>query len=305
MQLLLPSLAVSALALALPAFAQQALAAPPMPPSEGISLPPPPTVPAIAQQAPATPPPSEVPSVPPPLAVPVVPQPKPPELLNWTVGAGFGWNWGALNPSGSMLMPGGMGRLPGGTLGSYSTRYGPDLAQDVEPAFGLFLERRLGAVDWLLLQVRFNHDTAVDDSTLERKLTVQSTSGDVELGIRHVFNPGGIVELSAFVIGGAGYSSHSRQDETSYQATPQSEPVISIFGQQSHIRSIGATAGLIFERTLLDQLALRFSAGLLGASYFTEDSAYGKQGEEPTKSKDHGADFGLRFQPGLELRFSF
>lgn len=202
---------------------------------------------------------------------------------DWTVGAGV-----TAVSIGPRLVVGGSAQL--GTPSSI-------VSSSLQPAFGFFLERRLAPAAWLLVQGLVNYQSAVDEIDPD---LVEVTTAQVAAGPRFVLNPGGIVEVSAFVLAGGAYSYLFQRSQAEIGPTPQRQE------GKATAWSAGATAGLILERELVSRLALRFSVGVLAASYTRVTSrvdlaAIGDLSER----KQHAYDFGLRFSPGLELRLAF
>jgi hypothetical protein len=144
-----------------------------------------------------------------PASVPVPPQ-APGENASWSVGAGLGLG------SFSLVTPGvaSLGMFPG-TFGSSGpiASSAPSLERDVEPSLNLFVERRIGSATWLLLQTQVSYDSATDD--VKTNLQNQLTTANINLGARYVFNPGGFIEVSGFVLGGFGYSHSFQRGEQS------------------------------------------------------------------------------------------
>jgi hypothetical protein len=223
------------------------------------------------------------------------------EGSNWSIGAGSSVYILGNSDFYSYSAYGDFGYVSDGTEITPSAP--PALRRAYQPSLSLFAERRLGATNWLLAQVQFFHDTAVDD--LKPNLESAQTTAELDLGVRHVFNPEGVIQVSGFVLAGFGYSRLFQRGEQTFRPGGVSDLVVRTADYENSAWSIGASAGVAFERRLLDQFALRFSSSLVRASYFKASTSLKPQNAAAREQKSHGLDLGLWFTPSIELRYFF
>lgn len=207
---------------------------------------------------------------------------------NWTVGAGLGFTW-----SPALGLSGLAGLAGSSTLGGLST---------LQPSVSALIERRLGARTFLLFQLAGGYSSW--RSTTDADSSSRQFNLDGQLGVRHVFNPGGVVELSWYGSARAGWQSFDAQLRT--QTLDPSTGTLSPDLVTTHARglSVGAATGLVLERELLEGLALRLSSSVLGFSFGT--SSFESVGNFPVQpGGGQSFDIGLRFSPTVELRYAF
>lgn len=234
----------------------------------------------VEQVAPAAP---ATPAAAAPTALPAPAEPR------WSVGAGlsfFSWS------SSSSLL----------SRSSATYQSAPSLGAEVQPRLGLLIERRIGNHTWVQFQLDGTYASSQDDE--EEWLSARRVDLDASLGLRRVFNPGGVIEVSYWGALGAGYAnslSHSRYTTTYYYPSSSSDEWVI---DRSHSFSIGATVGLAFERELTEGLFLRLSSSLLGASWAQVARTVTTNGVD-AESSSHETDLGLRFSPALEVRYRF
>lgn len=243
-------------------------------------------------------PPGEQPSV---TGQPVAPQPDQPGPQpmhaavpvpkNWNIGAGISFPLGGFGFSSASLV--GLAGL-GGTLGGLSVAA-------PQPRVTILIERRLSEHLFLGFQATVTY--GANQSETFSALSFRHVSVEGTAGIRRVFNPGGLIEVSGFGNAGFGYaSSENRQlipvlDAMGMSVPTPSKTIGSAF-------SVGAVAGLTFERELISGLALRFSSSVVGVSYGRNSYTTTIQ-ETETSVAGNGIDAGLRFSPTIELRYAF
>lgn len=145
------------------------------------------------------------------------------------------------------------------------------------------IEKRIAEQTWLMLGVSAVYSESSQPALLDRPAWQSSGGGgNLSVGARHAFDLGGVVTVSPYIALEAGVrASRSR--------SVQSASTI-----HNNSYELGAEAGLIVERELVDGLAVRFSSSVLQASY--------------SKSTTRGVgsnsflSMGLGFAPALEAR---
>ncbi len=183
--------------------------------------------------------------------------------------------------------------------GTSDYQYAPSYGAEVQPRLGLLIERRIGEHTWVQFQLDGSYASSQDEEN--EWLSARKVDLDASLGLRRVFNPDGVIEVSywgALGVGYANYLSHS------LYSIPYPEPREDRFISRSHSFSIGATVGLAFERELTEGLFLRLSSSFLGASWAQIHSTQTTNGVD-SESSSHETDIGLRFSPALEIRYRF
>lgn len=256
---------------------------------------------ALAQEKATPPAPPENPQV---HEVPPVPtvttppwnQPQPlheavPVPRNWNLGAGISF----LFPTVGVVSPGlGISGLAGaGSLGGLS-------AGVALPRLTLLIERRLS--ERLFLTFNAGVGYAGSQSETYSAISSRSFSFDATAGLRGIFNPGGVVEVSAFGSVVAAYSNFEYrsllQTVDSMGMTVQTPTTL-----RGNAYTIGGIAGLALERELISGLALRLSSSILGFSFNGTESNTLVQ-DISTENKTRGGEVGLRFSPAIELRYA-
>ncbi|MDP2272366.1 MAG: hypothetical protein Q8K32_16645 [Archangium sp.] len=229
----------------------------------------------------------------PPPAVVVQPPPAAVHTLPaWNVGAGLGFFFGG--PSFGFGSLSGLSGLAG--LSS-NTVYVP-----LQPQFTVLVERRLSERLFLTFQAAATYGANQDDTASELKGHNLNLAG--AFGVRRVFNPRGVIEVSWFGNAGVGYTNNeSRGFSLSFDAATASYvQTLNIY--RSHTFSVGAVTGLTLERELIEGLALRLSSSIIGFSY-GQGKATTTTPETKVDRKNHVVDVGLRFSPTIELRYAF
>ena len=165
----------------------------------------------------------------------------------------------------------------------------------------VLIERRLSERFFLSFQAAVTYSSNVSDTF--SALSSRNLSLEGAVGVRRVFNPGGVIEVSWFGNAGVGYADFeyrtllSSFDGTGMlTSTPQTT--------RGHSFAVGAVTGLTLERELIAGLAVRLSSGVLGVSYGSSTSTT-SSATTSVDSTNHGVDAGLRFSPALELRYAF
>ncbi|MDP1828293.1 MAG: hypothetical protein Q8L48_33795 [Archangium sp.] len=223
-------------------------------------------------------------------AVPVVP--------DWNVGAGIGFM--VAGPSYSTIGLGGAGGLAG-LAGVGSASSGMSLLP--QPRFTVLVERRLSDQLFLTFQGSASYSASQDDKNAELKGHYLALDGAI--GLRRVFNPRGVIEVSWFGNVGVGYTnSESRTLGPVYDPATGSYSQTMLAKYRNHTFGVGAVTGLTLERTLIDGLALRLSSGIVGLNYGLGASTVTTPMEK-TDRQHSQFDVGLRFSPSIELRYAF
>ena len=233
------------------------------------------------------PPPVAVPEV---IANPVV-HPAVPVLNDWNLGAGFGFGGMSLASLGATI---GLSGLAG--VSSAST-----FGLSTQPRMTVLIERRLGERLFLGFQLAASFSGSQSDTFSAVSYRAVDVAGAV--GVRSLFNPRGVVEVSWFANLGVGYTNlENRSLVSSFDSTGMITQTPQTFRGNGF--GVGAVAGLALERELLSGLALRLSSSIVGVSFSLSDSTSIVR-EVATDSANHGFDGGLRFSPTLELRYAF
>lgn len=246
---------------------------------------------AEPEPAPEVPPPAPV-VVPAVIANPVmhaaVPVPN-----DWNVGAGigFGVSFASLDATPGLA---GLGGLAGSSLSS-------SLGLSSQPRMTVLIERRLGERLFLGFQLAAGFRGSQSDTF--SAVSYRSINVDGTIGLRSLFNPRGVVEVSWFVNLGAGYGN---VESNALISTLDASGAVTQTPQtwRSNAFAVGAVAGLALERELVSGLALRLSSSIVGVSYSVSGNTSIVR-EVSTDSANHGFDGGLRFSPTLELRYAF
>jgi hypothetical protein len=195
----------------------------------------------------------------------------PPQEPRWSVGAGLALSTTTVaSTPASSLSSGGASILAA--------------APAVQPVLGLFLELRLARSTWLVTQAQASYLTG-SSSGRDSEQGVLA----VNAGVRQVFNPGGRIEVSGFVVAGVAYGTTSATGVTLGEVNSKTS---------ASVTSEGLSAGLALERELVDALYLRLSSGIVAASYYELSSS-------ASTRKTDGLSLGLRFTPGIEVRYQF
>lgn len=207
---------------------------------------------------------------------------------DWNVGAGI--TFGAGIASGALLSGGGL-------LGGLGT----SLGVSAQPRMTVLIERRLS--DRLFLG--FGAGVSFSSTQTDTSPELRQVSFDGTIGLRRLFNPRGVVEVSWFANVGVSYANvENRSRGVSI------DPVTGMLNQNTpqvllaQGFGIGAATGLTLERELISGLALRLSSSVVGIGYRANSSRL-TVGEESRESSGNTFDGGLRFSPTIELRYAF
>jgi hypothetical protein len=170
------------------------------------------------------------------------------------------------------------------------------------PEMSLLVERSLA--DRLALMLRLSAqyaDVSGNNGISQFEYEQDSTRVGAGLGLRYLFNPGGLVEVSAYF---------------TFQGIWQWGKVKSIVQDDagSTVRNshdfdgylLEAQAGLVLERELIDSLFLRFATPLIAADYHHTSSELSLlEGVASYPVTNNGFSAGLRIEPQLQLRLAF
>ncbi len=228
----------------------------------------------------------------PPPAVVVQPPPAAvPRQTEWNFGAGLGFSFGGFGLSANAI--GLAGPAGSGGLGG--------LGVTPSPRATLLLERRL--TDQLFLSFNAGAGyTALQSSTFSG-FSYRNLSLEGSLGLRRLFNPGGVIEVSAFGAAAVNYGNFEGRSvlrTIDGMGGTTSTPQIS----RGNSFAVGAVAGLTLERELITGLAVRLSSSILGFNYGGSNLTI-LVSDTPTESAGDLFDVGLRFNPAIELRYAF
>lgn len=149
------------------------------------------------------------------------------------------------------------------------------LDSTLTPTAIVAVERRLAPATWLRLGLNGGY---ADGSTTDDEVGGVALA----LGVRQVFTPRSIVELSAFGDFGFAYN-HVKSAGT--------------FGAEFDGFGLDITAGVAVERELIDRLSLRLSLGLFDAGFQVVSPEVG--------DSQKGFNVNVVFRPGLTLQFQF
>jgi hypothetical protein len=256
---------------------------------------------AFAQETP--PPPDTTPQVQPAPPVPTVTtapwnQPQPvheavPVPRNWNLGAGISF----LFPTASFLPGIGLGALA--SAGSLGGLVGMGAGTPL-PRLTLLIERRLTERLFLMLNGGIGYSGS--QSQTFSAISSRTFAFDASAGLRGIFNPGGIVEVSAFGSVAVAYTNYEfrsiLQTTDSMGMSVQTPTTL-----RGNSYTVGGLAGLALERELISGLALRLSSSILGFSYNGVSNSSIVQ-DNTSENESRGGDVGLRFNPAIELRYA-
>lgn len=230
---------------------------------------------------------------PPPLEPAKGPVSSPPD---WNVGAGLGLFVPTFETRLVQGILGGGGGLLalGGLAASVPSLPSP------RPRLTTFVERRLSPQLFLTFQAAASY--SLRQSELDAAISASEARVEGGVGVRRVFNPGGVIEVSWFAAAEVGFVSTSSGLPVS-RISPSGGLVQALQRTRGQGLSVGAFSGLTLERELVSGLALRLSSSLVGVEYATL-SATSTVEEQSTPSREHSVDVGLRLSPALELRYA-
>ena len=174
------------------------------------------------------------------------------------------------------------------------------------PNATLAVERRLAGRTWLLLGLRggINEDkTSPEVEPVTMVSVVNSTTDQlvaVALGVRQSLLPvKAPVDVSVVAIASFGYQREVRSQITT-RPMPLGPPVVENRTTVNNRGTAGLGLGITVERTLIENLAVRFTLGLMQVSY-----SAGRVANTNNAQSVSTLSAGLALQPGLELRFYF
>jgi hypothetical protein len=157
------------------------------------------------------------------------------------------------------------------------------------PRVSTTVERRVGDATWLGFQLGGRYGS----SSTEDSRGSESGGLYAQLGVRHVLNPKGLVEVSLWGAASADYWTGS------YPSPSEQVPDAVHSGRGF---SLGLVGGLALERELVQGLALRLSSSVAQANWGkTMDWASGSD----LRSTSEFGSVSLAFAPMLELRYAF
>ena len=232
--------------------------------------------------------------IPPPAVVVQPPPAAVPPRADWNLGAGLGFSFGTIGLSSGTIGLAGLGGAGGlSSLGGLSVAPSPRAT--------LLLERRLS--ERLFLSFNAGAGYSASQSASFSGFSYRNLSLEGSLGLRRLFNPGGIIEVSAFGAAGVNYGNfESRSVISTSDGMGGTTSTSQTYRGNSF--TVGAVAGLTLERELITGLALRLSSSILGFSY--GGSKYTLiVADATTESAGDQIDVGLRFNPAIELRYAF
>ena len=228
----------------------------------------------------------------------VVVQPPPaavPPRADWNLGAGLGFSFGTIGLSSGNI---GLAQLLG--AGGLSGSLG-GLSAAPSPRATFLIERRLS--ERLFLSFNAGAGYSASQSATFSGFSYRNLSLEGSLGLRRLFNPGGIIEVSAFGAAGVNYGNfESRGFISSSDGMGGTTSAPQTYCGNSF--TVGAVAGLTLERELITGLALRLSSSILGFSYGVSKYTL-LVSDTSTESAGDQVDVGLRFNPAIELRYAF
>lgn len=202
----------------------------------------------------------------------------------WSVGAGIGYSftpsWGATASAGMA------GR------------------SSVQSPFGaVLLEKQLSRNLALLFDVYggfadYDNDIGED---VWGSLIDQSYHAGASAGIRWIFNPGGIVEISGIISASGLFSGSKSENIDSVQEGDAESERLILKGEDINY-SVGLELGLALERKLLDNLYLRFQSSLLGGYWGVTDSTEETIDGPDEEFRRRLVSIGLAFTPMIQLR---
>ncbi len=215
----------------------------------------------------------------------------------FAVGTGLGWTG---EGAGSNALAGLVGAGLGGLSGSFAAL----------PVAVLNAEVRVGATNWLMAGVSARYATTESGAPADfAGLTstvplVSATSMQVgaAVGLRHVHNRGGAVEVSTYA------RLSVRRTVSVADVTPQStaQSAAETTSTTRSAMELAGSAGIVLDKRLTDALWLRFTTPVLfGGTTSTEERGTGATGADKGDSNGRNNEFGLRFAPTLTLRLAF
>lgn len=157
------------------------------------------------------------------------------------------------------------------------------------PRVSTTIERRVGDATWLGLQLGGNYGS----SHPEDSRGWEYGSLYAQVGVRHVLNPKGLVEVSLWGAASASYWSGA------YPNPSEQEPDAV---HSSRAFSLGLVGGLALERELIQGLALRLSSSVAQASW---NKTLDWTSRADLRRAVESTSVSVAFAPMLELRYAF
>lgn len=170
------------------------------------------------------------------------------------------------------------------------------------PSATLVIERRVGDRTFITFQGAVSYST--NQSDIAPEIATQYLDVNGQVGVRRVLNPGGLVEVSWFASGRAGWATNSIRAPTAVVDPSTGQMTTELASTSNRTFGVGAVAGLALERELIEGLALRFSSSVVGVGYSLGGTSTSRSSVSTT-GESHGFDVGLRFSPALEVRYAF
>jgi hypothetical protein len=162
------------------------------------------------------------------------------------------------------------------------------VAASRRPELQLLVERRTSDKRFFIFQVSGDYARDSNDDT-----TDSAWVGTASLGVRHLYNPGGVVEVSTFAVGALSYASLSE----TYNDSMSSE---------GSAWTIGGGLGFCLDRKLIDALYLRFSTLILKATYTSSSGeTVDSFGDTASAGDSSRIIAGLDLKPSVQLRLEF
>jgi hypothetical protein len=204
---------------------------------------------------------------------------------NWNIGSGVGFTYSLGLTSAGL---GGLSTLTpvGGLL----------------PSSTVLIERRLSERLFATFQASLSYSTNQSDTNAQLSSRAFSVVG--QLGLRRVFNPGDLIEVSWFANASVGWASGVMNVQGQAIDPQTGSATGDLTAVNTHSLNVRGVTGLAFERELVEALALRFSSSILGAGYSSSGASMVNPFVNNTQAT-HGGNVGLHFTPTLELRYAF
>lgn len=224
------------------------------------------------------------------------PTAEPRDPPKWSMGVGLGI--GDAQFYGYEMYSAGVIGIPG----DYWIDSAPGVASIIAPRLSVLAERRVGDAVFVTFSVSATYGQS--QNQLSPALSAHKLVLEGDLGVRHVLNPKGIVELSWFATTGVRYVNTATATSIGVWDPEAQTWVAENANFRGHTFAVGVAAGLALERELIENLSLRLSTTVLGASYGLA-SASVTAGDGSSDSRGDEFDVGVRLSPMLALRYAF
>lgn len=169
-------------------------------------------------------------------------------------------------------------------IGFDGPNYGYEYYSRTGPAWGLTLEYRLSRHTWMLFGTSVQYHTNVRGSDAQGYNGGWAWIAEGHTGLRYVFNPGKVFELSSYVIMG-GFDSRFDQ-----------------FSQRSSSTGAEGTFGISVDRELIHGVGVRVSSSFASSGWAQTRMGYTNT---PTRQEEAGFYAAIGLQPTVELRMTF